>query len=372
MVEALLKAGANPNVAQKSGMTPLLDAINVGKPELVKLLIAHGANVNAATTKTKITPLMWAIGDGHPEIATMLLEAGADVQAVDDGRVLGVDVRGACRQRRDRQAAGCRAGLPVNETGADRAHALPYAALSGQDAFALFLLEQGADPNATLSGVTRAACRVRRRRPVRRRLAARAQRRRRTRRARRFNAGGVGGARGGGAGTRAADSARCSTRALASTSRSRRRRWRRATSAGRPRARSSRSRAAPAIFAARRRSGSPRSPPTAAAARSISAAATIGSSGCRRPPRCGTPATAVIEALLAAGADLKLTSDDGTTPLMVAAGPRPLHVQPEHQSRRPLAERRSRGHGAARRRRRHQSRSTKATSPRSTARRIAA
>ena len=28
----------------------------------------------------------------------------------------------------------------------------------------------------------------------------------------------------------------------------------------------------------------------------------------------------MIEALIAAGADLKLTSDDGTTPLMVAAG----------------------------------------------------
>ena len=39
-----------------------------------------------------------------------------------------------------------RAGLPVNETGPDRVHALPYAALSGQDAFAMFLLDQGADP----------------------------------------------------------------------------------------------------------------------------------------------------------------------------------------------------------------------------------
>src|SRR4029078_6089883 len=46
------------------------------------------------------------------------------------------------------------AGLPVNETGPDRVHALPYAALSGQDTFAIFLLEQGADPNATLGGVT--------------------------------------------------------------------------------------------------------------------------------------------------------------------------------------------------------------------------
>src|SRR5207245_10382437 len=46
------------------------------------------------------------------------------------------------------------AGLPVNETGSDRVHALPYAALSGQDAFALFLLDAGADPNAKLAGVS--------------------------------------------------------------------------------------------------------------------------------------------------------------------------------------------------------------------------
>jgi hypothetical protein len=32
------------------------------------------------------------------------------------------------------------------------------------------------------------------------------------------------------------------------------------------------------------------------------------------------PSTQVVDALLSAGADLKLTSDDGTTPLMVAAG----------------------------------------------------
>jgi hypothetical protein len=51
------------------------------------------------------------------------------------------------------------------------------------------------------------------------------------------------------------------------------------------------------------------------------AAAAAGSTGARvgdQPRRALS--TQVLEALLAAGADLKLTSDDGTTPLMVAAG----------------------------------------------------
>jgi ankyrin repeat protein len=153
MVDTLLNAGANPNIARTSGMTPLFDAIEVGSPQLVQALLARGANVNASTGKTKITPLMWALGKGHPDIAKTLLGAHADVQAVTtDGfsaltfaaRIGDIDVAKML----------IASGLPVNETGPDRVHALPYAALSGQDAFALFLLDQGADPNATLSGVT--------------------------------------------------------------------------------------------------------------------------------------------------------------------------------------------------------------------------
>jgi hypothetical protein len=45
-----------------------------------------------------------------------------------------------------------------------------------------------------------------------------------------------------------------------------------------------------------------------------------GSNARANQPRPHLPTTQVIEALIAAGADLKLTSDDGTTPLMVAAG----------------------------------------------------
>jgi ankyrin repeat protein len=153
MVETLLKAGANPNLARTSGMTPLLDAIEVGNLELVKMFLAHGANVNAATTKTRITPLMWAIGEGRPEIAKTLLEAKADVQAVTTD---GFSAMTFAARVGDIEIGKLlvAAGLPVNETGADRIHALPFAALSTQDAFAMWLLDQGADPNVTLSGVT--------------------------------------------------------------------------------------------------------------------------------------------------------------------------------------------------------------------------
>jgi len=45
------------------------------------------------------------------------------------------------------------AGARVNDNGSDGTHALPLAIVSGHDAFALFLLEQGADPDGTMYGV---------------------------------------------------------------------------------------------------------------------------------------------------------------------------------------------------------------------------
>jgi ankyrin repeat protein len=153
LVETLMKAGANPNLARTSGMTPLFDAIDVSSQQLVKFLVTHGANVNAPTTKTKITPLMWAIGEGHSDIARTLLDAHADVKAVTTD---GFSALTFAARMGDIEIAKLllAAGLPVNEAGPERVHALPYAALSGQDAFAMFLLDQGADANATLSGVT--------------------------------------------------------------------------------------------------------------------------------------------------------------------------------------------------------------------------
>ena len=152
MVERLLKAGADPNLAQMSGMTPLMIASHTGNLEVVKSLLARGANVNAETTETKSSALMWAVAEPHPEIAKVLVEGRADVHASSSK---GFTPLMFAAKNGDIEMAKLliAAGVNVNETGSDGTHVLPYSIVSGQAAFAKFLLEQGADANGAMDGV---------------------------------------------------------------------------------------------------------------------------------------------------------------------------------------------------------------------------
>jgi len=151
MVDKLLRAGANPNQAQESGLSPLMVAAHTGNLEVVKLLLGHGANVNAGT-ETRATALMWAVSGRHADIARVLIEGQANVHSVTDK---GLTPLMFAARSGDIEMARIllAAGANVNETAADGTHLLPFAIVHGQAAFALFLLEQGADPNGAMGGV---------------------------------------------------------------------------------------------------------------------------------------------------------------------------------------------------------------------------
>ncbi len=85
MVERLLKAGADANTALPEGETALMTAARTGKVEAVKLLLAHGANVNAKETWRGQTALMWAAAENHPAVIRTLVEVGADLRARSNG-----------------------------------------------------------------------------------------------------------------------------------------------------------------------------------------------------------------------------------------------------------------------------------------------
>ena len=52
-----------------------------GRADAVKLLVAHGANVNAAESLRGQTALMWAVAEPHQAVAQVLVEGRADVKA---------------------------------------------------------------------------------------------------------------------------------------------------------------------------------------------------------------------------------------------------------------------------------------------------
>ena len=153
MVEKLVAAGADVNAGQTNGVTPLMLAARTGSVRVMRELIAHGADVNAATSDTGHTVLMWAIAQRHLDAARVLVEAGADVAA--SSRVGFTPLLFAARNG-DLEAGRLllAAGAAVDAHGSDGSHALPLAVLSGRDAFVEFLLEQGADPNGSLYGVS--------------------------------------------------------------------------------------------------------------------------------------------------------------------------------------------------------------------------
>jgi ankyrin repeat protein len=84
-LEILLRAGANPNVQQQNGWTPLIFAAKAGQPKIreaeyagiVQALLAHGAKVDVQQ-EDGWTALMEAAQEGRAEIARILLEAGAN------------------------------------------------------------------------------------------------------------------------------------------------------------------------------------------------------------------------------------------------------------------------------------------------------
>jgi ankyrin repeat protein len=80
----LLERGINVDSRDRHGQTALMLAAHAGNRELVELLIAHRASLNA-TAKYGLSALMLAIVAGHAEIARLLADAGTDLSLRGSG-----------------------------------------------------------------------------------------------------------------------------------------------------------------------------------------------------------------------------------------------------------------------------------------------
>ena len=190
LVQLLLDAGANPETRIATGETPLMTCASSGSADAVRVLLARGADVHAKESAQNQDALMWAAAERHANIVRLLVEAGAnprahtkkgftalhfaaregDLESVRQLLAAGVSVN--IRSLPD-EPAGEAAGRGRSASGAAAASTaaaprgpayqatisagstpLLVATMRGHVPLALFLLEQGADPNALDAGFT--------------------------------------------------------------------------------------------------------------------------------------------------------------------------------------------------------------------------
>lgn len=175
VINTLLTAGANPNIADSEGYTPLANAVfsgvckcdGYGNTEIVRNLIAHGANPNTATPcwsqvtdriifrNIRPTVLHHASKKGYTEMVEDLLRAGANPNVEDNSGMTPL-AKAICSNAVMPERSNIETIRTLLNRGAN-----PNASLSGnltplhlaarrdnQEAIEL-LLHAGANPNAT-------------------------------------------------------------------------------------------------------------------------------------------------------------------------------------------------------------------------------
>ena len=182
LVDALLDAGADPNAASPHGETVLMTASRTGVASVIEALVDRGADVNAREDTRGQTALMWAAGEGHVDAITKLVASGADIKARSNGGWTAL-----LFATREGQSAAVRAlldvGADINDAqvplataprgrgsapvaaGAQPSRRAPASPGGGPSALVLavgsrhyelasYLLDRGADPNLAAQGWT--------------------------------------------------------------------------------------------------------------------------------------------------------------------------------------------------------------------------
>jgi ankyrin repeat protein len=149
IVSSLLQAGADPNTLSESGETILMTAAYTGKPAVVSLLLESGALVDMRDPDFRQTALMIAVREGQTAVVDQLIRHGTEVDArtrVGPTPVFFPPCKGT----------GCGSeGVGINRSGVPHRgerhdakggmSALMYAARDGRVEEARLLLDNGAD-----------------------------------------------------------------------------------------------------------------------------------------------------------------------------------------------------------------------------------
>jgi ankyrin repeat protein len=153
-VRTLITSGEDVNAAQGDGMTALHWAARHGDIDLVKMLLAAGANVRATTRLGNYTPLLLASQVGHAAAIEALIAAGADAKATTANGVTPLMFAAASGQADAVQVLIAR-GADVNAAEPTRGEtALMFAAANKRADAVKLLIAAKADVNAATKVVS--------------------------------------------------------------------------------------------------------------------------------------------------------------------------------------------------------------------------
>lgn len=167
MIQALLGAGADPKtLTTEDGETVLMTAARAGNVDAVRILLDRGADVNAREKYKGQTALMWAAAERHPDIVKLLLDRGADWKIRSSDRETRLPRLSAASSVTPMARGGFPAllyaaregdvqtaqvmvdkGVDLNYGDVDNTTALTVSILNKRYSFAKFLLDHNADPN---------------------------------------------------------------------------------------------------------------------------------------------------------------------------------------------------------------------------------
>lgn len=145
VLRCLLDRGADVDIVENGGWTPLHGAAEWNYPDMVRALVDHGADIHAKS-ESGSTPLRCAVDCGNLEIADYLLECGADSSEF----LGGVGLLHAAAQNGHREIVELllKHGLDLEIKSENEWTPLACAAREGKHDVASLLLEHGANISA--------------------------------------------------------------------------------------------------------------------------------------------------------------------------------------------------------------------------------